>query len=915
VLVAALIGLPQSGASAATPTIVLDTATDLVDAQRVTLTGSGYRPGEWVAAMQCPTAATTADACGNFTGLNDLIGTNGTFTLGVVLDAIVRSPEGTFDCRAADACVLVAGTDVFGAFAFATRFPLEFDPDAPLAPPPQLTIEPSTDLVDGQLITVRGTGFVRERFAQIFECTGAPESVDDCDEWSRQFVDVDDSGTFETQYRLLAVIERLGNGTVDCRPTACVLGAATTFDDLATVTLPFDPDAPLAPPPTVVVTPDDDLVDGQVVTVEGSGFQPNAYVRAAQCGPDPTSEADCVANTIQYVPTDAHGAFTASLTVLAAISTQTGAVDCRTSTAPCLVVATAGSLTSSRAGRAALRFDPDEPLLPRPTITVTPAADIQDGATVRVHGTGFAPNSGIQLGLCRSGLPRACDGSSSIFPTSDATGALDLDVLLYADFETFDGNSVNCRQPPGCELVATEFSRGFETSAPVTFAPPGPSQGRYLDPVFDEVDVTTDVVYRETVDHHGNPVQLHLDIYRPTGDTETRRPLVIWMHGGYFVFGDKSNMAPYAQAFARRGYVAVSLQYRLRYDQSISDPDTITDGAADAYEDATAAVAWLREHAAEYGIDPGAIAAGGYSAGAITAANLAYMPGQSGPPTSSIDAAVPIAGFTFGRPEAGEPPSLMFQGSADTVVPFPVAKNTCNRAVAAGILCELVRYEGAGHEIVSSFERDIISRTADFLAQHVLDPAGFFDAHADAGGPYTAVEGSTIGLDASASSDARRGALAYSWQPAERLADADTATPRYRARDDGTERIALTVTNDYGNQDHDVAVVTSTNAPPVIHGVDVGPSIVGRSLSLAALIGDPGRRDTHTAHVDWGDGTSSAGTISRTRLGPAAHASHTYAEPGRYRVVLTVTDDDGGAVTWSRLITRGCRPEHPWDTC
>jgi acetyl esterase/lipase len=248
-----------------------------------------------------------------------------------------------------------------------------------------------------------------------------------------------------------------------------------------------------------------------------------------------------------------------------------------------------------------------------------------------------------------------------------------------------------------------------------------PPPGRYLDPVFTDVEVTSDVIYREALDYLGKPVQLHLDIYQPKNDTATRRPVIVWMHGGYFIFGDKRNMADYAREFARRGYVGVSLQYRLRSGLSIGDAAGIVAAAYDAYEDATAAVTWLRSHAEQYRIDPEAIAAGGYSAGAVTALSLAYLPGQRGPATSTIEAAVSIAGLTLGRPDPGEPPSIVFHGTDDTIVPFSAGEASCLAAQAAGIYCEVVRYPGAGHEIVSRFEDDIVRRTADFLVRRMLN--------------------------------------------------------------------------------------------------------------------------------------------------------------------------------------------------
>jgi acetyl esterase/lipase len=247
---------------------------------------------------------------------------------------------------------------------------------------------------------------------------------------------------------------------------------------------------------------------------------------------------------------------------------------------------------------------------------------------------------------------------------------------------------------------------------------------RYLDPVFESVDATLDVPYRDTVDYRGTPVRLHLDVYEPAGDPSARRPAIVWMHGGYFIFGDKRDMADYADEFARRGYVSISLQYRLRTGLSPFDPIGIALAGFDAHVDAVAAVAWLRAHADEYRIDPDTIAAAGYSAGAVTALNLAYLPGQRGPATSPVAAAVSIAGLTFGIPEAGEPPALVLHGTADATVPFMQGETACLGARTAGVHCDLVPYRRAGHDIVTEYQSDIVRRTAAFLAEWMLVPRG-----------------------------------------------------------------------------------------------------------------------------------------------------------------------------------------------
>src|SRR5262245_65361832 len=72
---------------------------------------------------------------------------------------------------------------------------------------------------------------------------------------------------------------------------------------------------------------------------------------------------------------------------------------------------------------------------------------------------------------------------------------------------------------PSATAVGVQGPEGDAVAASV------PVGGRYLDEVFVDVDVTTDVAYRETVSVTGDPVTLALDIYEPAGDTVERRPV------------------------------------------------------------------------------------------------------------------------------------------------------------------------------------------------------------------------------------------------------------------------------------------------------------------------------------------------------------------------------------------------------
>ena len=65
-------------------------------------------------------------------------------------------------------------------------------------------------------------------------------------------------------------------------------------------------------------------------------------------------------------------------------------------------------------------------------------------------------------------------------------------------------------------------------------APPGDAPLRYRDIVFSGFTLTSDLTYGSAPDLQGNPVDLKLDLYQPAGDTQTRRPAIVWIHGGGF---------------------------------------------------------------------------------------------------------------------------------------------------------------------------------------------------------------------------------------------------------------------------------------------------------------------------------------------------------------------------------------------
>ena len=276
---------------------------------------------------------------------------------------------------------------------------------------------------------------------------------------------------------------------------------------------------------------------------------------------------------------------------------------------------------------------------------------------------------------------------------------------------------MDCRRPPGCALTAKTLpGLAVATSPPLGFTPAEPGE-RYRDRVFADVDVTTGIVYRTTTDHAGAPVELDLDVYQPAGDTEGRRPAILWFAGGGFQLDGRSLSEADPRDLARRGYVVVVPEYRVRPDADRTLAHFVS-AALDAHDDALAAVDWLRDHAGEQRVDADAVMAAGWDAGAVVAFDLAYLPGQWGPADSPVAAAASVSGVTLGRPDAGEPPVLALHGARDTDVPIALPTATCDAAQAAGLTCDLVVYPDDDHWLGDD---DTRRRIADFAADHLLD--------------------------------------------------------------------------------------------------------------------------------------------------------------------------------------------------
>lgn len=139
-----------------------------------------------------------------------------------------------------------------------------------------------------------------------------------------------------------------------------------------------------------------------------------------------------------------------------------------------------------------------------------------------------------------------------------------------------------------------------------------------------EITWHVDIPYGYAVDYQGNMDTLLLDVFYPdtTIDDLSKRPFVLMIHGGGFVAGSKEVRRNECLAFAQRGFVAISMNYRLG-----ANPPTGIDMVEAIYraqQDANAALRFVVHHQGDYQIDTSWIFLAGSSAGSITANNVVY---------------------------------------------------------------------------------------------------------------------------------------------------------------------------------------------------------------------------------------------------------------------------------------------------
>ncbi len=237
-----------------------------------------------------------------------------------------------------------------------------------------------------------------------------------------------------------------------------------------------------------------------------------------------------------------------------------------------------------------------------------------------------------------------------------------------------------------------------------------------------EIDCSKEVTYKQIDD-----VNLNLWIFNPPKhQSDHKTPAIVFFFGGGWNAGSPQQFVKHSEYLSARGMVAIVADYRVKSRNNVV--------AKKCVSDAKSAVRWIREHAAELGVDPTRIAAGGGSAGGHLAAATATLTNFDEPGENTSVSSQPNALVLFNpalilapideesedfnermrnmearmgaKPETispyhnirgNMPPTIIFHGTGDTTVPFRTVELFTNKMKEKGNSCTLVAYGDEPH--------------------------------------------------------------------------------------------------------------------------------------------------------------------------------------------------------------------------
>lgn len=239
---------------------------------------------------------------------------------------------------------------------------------------------------------------------------------------------------------------------------------------------------------------------------------------------------------------------------------------------------------------------------------------------------------------------------------------------------------------------------------------------------------------------YGSHVNQSMDVYLPANRTAQTKT-VIFIHGGFWVGGDKTEMSDLAKNFRDKGYATASMNYRLSHtSENFNHPAQVSDLAK--------AIEFMESKAREWNISSGGLALVGASAGGHLALlyTYAYDTGNrvntvislAGPTNllnmenASPQQAQVLHWFLGTDPQtspavyqqaspvshvkSGSKPTLLVHGKLDLIVPYQQALDLKTKLDQFGVKNKLVTYDNIGHEVNLNLVPGLLAECENWLA-------------------------------------------------------------------------------------------------------------------------------------------------------------------------------------------------------
>ena len=360
----------------------------------------------------------------------------------------------------------------------------------------------------------------------------------------------------------------------------------------------------------------------------------------------------------------------------------------------------------------------------------------------------FTPNGGTFFGTQNVTITCATSNALIRYSTNGSDPSPTLGILY--------SNAVSLGQTTTLKAIAyrADLSASTIPTAVFTRLTNSLNPADYRTQRFSGVTTNSGIPFHTTNNYKGVTANLYVDIYRPSGDTATNRPVVMLIHGGGFRTSGvrtQSYIVTFANELARRGFVAMSIDYRQRSGTDMPTSADELPALKDAAADAHTALKWIRDpaRATTYGYDPNLIfIAGGSAGGRITTTLACRETGDMGglpttdpysttvPPSSATSDANAVydrtgcvaAAVLWGGPEleyrcytvnAGDLPCTIIHGSYDVTLQTEGSPDLYQKLLEAGVSAELHLVNGYDHSlgITTSASADAKPQAAVWMAE------------------------------------------------------------------------------------------------------------------------------------------------------------------------------------------------------